>query len=302
MGDAALIDQLTPGYRPVRSWIRFGLITVALAAGVIALMNPRRPGRSENNSRKGIDLAIAIDVSKSMLATDLAPSRLERARQLVLKLMDAMPEDRIALVLFAGKAWMQMPLTNDHLAAAMYVRTAGPDAIPQQGTVISDALNMSAGAFAGAEKRFKAILLISDGEDHDEGAVRTAGELSEEGVMINTVGVGSPEGAVIIDPATGTEKKDEAGNTVITRLNEQTLEEIATKTNGIYVRLQSSDEAVKAIMGQLSQIERKAYGDRSLIAFTSYYAWFAVAMLLLIIAEWLIPDTISSGSPKLKTA
>ena len=119
-----------------------------------------------------------------------------------------MPNDRIALVLFAGKAYLQMPLTVDHGAAAMYVSSASPDAVPQQGTVISDALNMSANVFNNTERRFKAVVLISDGEDHDEDAVKTAKELAGQGVMINTIGIGSPEGSTIIDPATGENKKD----------------------------------------------------------------------------------------------
>ena len=195
-------------------------------------MNPRKPGETNKTNRKGIDIAIALDVSKSMLAADLAPNRLERAKQFIGKLMNEMPNDRIALVLFAGKAYLQMPLTVDHGAAQMFVSSASPDAVPQQGTVISDALKMSANVFNNAEKRFKAVILISDGEDHDEDAVKTAKELAEQGVMINTVGIGSPEGANIIDPATGEKKKDEAGNTVISKLNEEELKQIAKQPTG----------------------------------------------------------------------
>lgn len=290
IGSPQLVDALTAGYSSRLFAGKFIMVLLALAAGIIAAMNPRKPGGSENIARKGIDVAIALDVSKSMLAADLAPSRLERAKQFINKLMDQMPNDRIALILFAGKAYMQMPLTTDHGAAAMYVNTAGPDAIPQQGTVISDALQMSATVFNSAEKRFKTIVLISDGEDHDESAVKTAADLAAQGVMVNTVGVGSPEGAVIIDPATGAEKKDEAGNTVISKLNEVTLKDVANETNGIYLRLQSSDEAVDLLKGQLSQIDRKAFGDISLMSFKTYYYWFAGGMFLLLLLETVVPE------------
>lgn len=290
IGDPRLVEALMQDYAPRLFTLKFALLTVAFAAGVIAVMNLRRPGGEEAFSRKGIDVVIALDVSRSMLATDLAPNRLERARQLVNKLMNAMPDDRIGLVLFAGRAYLQMPLTPDHGAAALYVSSASPDAVPQQGTVISEALRLSANAFNPADRRFKTVVLISDGEDHDPGAVNTARELASQGMMINTVGIGSPDGSFIPDPATGGNKKDETGNDVISRLNEEGLKEIAAGTNGIYVRLQDSDDAVKQLRQQFSGIESKAYGDLSLMNFKTYYVWFAGLMLVLLVAEYFIPE------------
>jgi Ca-activated chloride channel family protein len=184
-----------------------------------------------------------------------------------------------------------MPLTVDHGAAAMYISSAGPDAVPQQGTVISDALSMSARAFDNTDRRFKAVILISDGEDHDEEAISTAKELSQQGVMINTIGIGSAEGSEIIDPATGVAKTDPAtGATVISKLNEDELKQIAEKTNGIYIHLQNTDEALNSLQKQLSQIERKAFGDVSLMSFKTYYLWLAAAMFVLLLAENFIPE------------
>jgi len=194
------------------------------------------------------------------------------------------------LIWFAGKAYMQMPLSVDHGAAQLYVSAATPAAVPQQGTVISEALKMSAAVFNSADKRFKSVVLISDGEDHDEDAASTAKTLAENGVMVNTVGLGSPEGTTIIDPATGQNKKDDAGNTVISRLNEDGLKNIAEATNGIYVRLQDSDEAVAAVKAQLSQIERKAFNDVSMVNFRNYFIWFAAAMFVLLLVENFIPE------------
>ena len=247
IGDKELVGQLTNNFSPGLFSLKIILLLLALAAGVVAIMNLRKPADADSIARKGIDVVIAMDVSKSMLATDLQPSRLERAKQFVTKLMNAMPNDRIALVLFAGKAYLQMPLTTDHSAAQMFVSSASPAAVPQQGTVINEALKMSAKAFNTADRRFKAVVLISDGEDHDTEAEKTSKDLAEQGMMINTVGIGSPEGAYIIDPATGENKKDEAGNTVITKLNEEELRLLAENTNGVYVRLQNTDEAVDAV-------------------------------------------------------
>jgi len=290
IGDEKLVQALVSNYSPRLFIFKFILVAIAMVLGVLAVMNPRKPGGAEKENRKGIDVVIALDVSKSMLATDLAPNRLERAKQFVNKLMDEMPDDRIALVLFAGKAYLQMPLTVDHGAAKMFVATAGPDAVPQQGTVVSEALTMSANVFTVTDNRFKAVILISDGEDHDEKAISTAKDLAEEGVMINTVGIGSPEGSTIPDPLTGEDKKDETGTVVISRLNEDELKQIAQSTNGVYTRLQSSDEAIGVMKGQLSQIERKAFGDISQMSFKTYFMWLVGAMLFLLLAEQLIPE------------
>lgn len=290
IGDKKLVKLLIDNFSSKRFIVKFVLLILAIATGIVAVMNPRVPGDTDGIKRKGIDVAIALDVSKSMLAADLAPNRLERAKQFVNKLINEMPDDRIALVLFAGKAYLQMPLTVDHGAASLFISSATPDAVPQQGTVISDALKMSAGIFNSAEKRFKTVVLISDGEDHDADAISTAKDLAAQGVMINVIGIGSPEGSFIVDPATGQNKRDEAGNTIISKLNEEGLKEIAQYTNGIYIRLQNSDEAIASIKSQLSQIERKAFGDVSQMNFETYYMWFAVAMFVLLLAENFIPE------------
>jgi len=292
IGDKKLVKAHINNYSPGLFGLKFSLLSIAFAAGVVTVMDLRKPGGAEGINRKGIDVMIALDVSKSMLATDLAPNRLERAKQLIGKFMDAMPNDRIGLVLFAGKAYLQMPLTTDHGAAQMFVSSASPDAVPQQGTVLSEAMVRSSNAFNAAERRFKAMVLISDGEDHDPDALKTAKELAAQGLMINTVGVGSPDGSYIPDPATGQNKIDPAtGSSVISKLNEDILQQIAANTNGIYVRLQESDEAVNQLQQQLSQIESKAFGDISLMNFKAYYWWFAAAMLILLLAEYFIPET-----------
>jgi Ca-activated chloride channel family protein len=284
------VGQLISNFSGKLFTLKFILLLLAIAAGTGAIMNLRKPADEEGIARKGIDVVIALDISNSMLATDLQPSRLERAKQFITKLISTLPDDRIALVVFAGKAYMQMPLTTDHNAAKLFVTSASPNAVTQQGTVISEALKMSANAFNTAERRFKAVVLISDGEDHDTETEQTSRELAEQGMMINTVGIGSPEGAHIIDPLTGENKKDETGNAVLSKLNEEGLRSIADNTNGMYVRLQSSDEAADVVKKSLSQIESKAFGDVSLMNFTTYYWYFAGVMLVLLFAESFIPE------------
>ena len=290
IGDEKLVRQLIQNFSPRLFTAKFILFSLAFASGVIAVANLRQPGAADNISRKGIDVVIALDVSKSMLATDLPPSRLERAKQMILKLMEQMPNDRIALVLFAGKAYMQMPLTIDHGAAAIFVSSATPEAIPTQGTVISEALDMSSKVFNAKEERFKSVILISDGEDHDEEALTTAGELAQQGIMVCTVGIGSTEGSRIPDPATNDFKRDASGNIVITKLNEEELKQIAEKTNGVYVNFQSTEQVVNALAEQLSQVEKKTFTDVSLLNYKTYYLWFTGAMFLLLLIKFFLPE------------
>jgi Ca-activated chloride channel family protein len=290
IGDANLVKQLTKNFSSRLFTTKFVLFSLAFAIGVVAVANLRKPGSADNIARKGIDVVIALDISKSMLATDLQPNRLERAKQMILTLMSQMPNDRLALVLFAGKAYMQMPLTVDHGSAAIFVSSASPDAIPAQGTVISDALEMSARAFNSKEGRFKSVVLISDGEDHDQETLKTAEELSQQGVMVCTVGIGSPEGAQIPDSASGGYKLDAMGNIVVSKLNEDELKQIAEKTNGVYVHFESTEQAVNDLMHQLSQVEKKTFTDVSLLNYKTYYLWFAGIMFLLLIFEFVLPE------------
>ena len=290
MGDPVLVAALVKDYSPLKFAVKFILVVTGFGLLVIGLANLQRPGATDNVNRKGVDVMVALDVSNSMLASDIKPSRLERAKQLVTKLMDKMDNDRIGLVLFAGRAYMQMPLTTDHAAARMYIQNAGPDAVPVQGTVIGEALKISNSGFNSKERKFKSIVLISDGEDHDPEALQMAKSLAQNGVMINTIGIGSPEGSPIIDPATNESRKDAQGNTVITKLNETELEQLSQNTNGIYIRLDDADDAAAKITAQLATIEQTATGDKSFADYKSYFQWFLAAALLLLLVEAFIPE------------
>ncbi|HMR83828.1 MAG TPA: VWA domain-containing protein [Niabella sp.] len=291
MGNPSLVKAMLRRFSQRRFTAKFILVCLAFVMGVLALMNLRKPGGSDGIVRKGIDVVFALDVSRSMLAEDVPPNRLQRAKQLISKLMDALPDSRVGLVLFAGKAYVQMPLSSDHGAAQMFVNEASPDAVPMKGTVISDALQESLNAFGERDAKYRAVVLISDGEDHDEEAIDLSKELSKRGLMVNTVGIGSPTGSFIPDDSTSGNKIDkETGIEIISKLNEQELKQIAANTRGIYVHLQNSDDAVKQITANLSQIDKKVTGDMNLMSF-SYYFWVFVALtLLLLIWEQLLPE------------
>jgi Ca-activated chloride channel family protein len=290
IGDHNLVQSLIANYSPTNFLLKFLFFAVALAAVIAAAANLQKPGAMEDVQRKGVDVVIALDVSKSMLAEDIKPNRLERARQLVYKLMDQLPNDRVGLVLFAGRAYLQMPLTTDHSAAHMYIQQAGPDVVPTQGTVISEALRASNSAFNSKERKFKSIVLITDGEDHDPQAVPLAQQLAQDGVMINTIGIGSAEGAPIMDPATNEYKKDETGNTVVSKLNEAELQQLAGATKGVYVKLDDVDAAVNAITKQLGTIESNILDDNAFRDYKSYFQWFLVIALVFLLIEFFLPE------------
>ena len=289
IGDEKLVRALYKNYSPRKATLKFVLLSLAFALGCLTLANPRVQDESSPETRKGIDIVIALDVSNSMLAEDLPPSRMARARQFIGRLVEGLKNDRIALIVFAGNAYMQMPLTFDYAAARLYVSAAHPSMISTQGTSISDALEKSGLVFGEENERFKSIILITDGESHDENAAEGAKELAQQGVMVNTIGIGSPEGTTIMDTATKEARRDETGQVVISKLNEPLLRDIAAATNGTYVHLQSAEEAVKTVMGQYVNIEKKALGDTSLFNYETYYMWVALPLLLLLLVEFFIP-------------
>jgi Ca-activated chloride channel family protein len=290
IGDARLVKKLMQNYSPAKFFFKFLIVVIAFAAIVVGAANPQKAGKSEDVNRKGVDVMIALDVSKSMLATDIVPSRLGKAKQLLTKLLDKLQNDRIGVVLFAGRAYMQMPLTIDHGAARMYIQDASPDVVPTQGTVIADALQMANAAFDSKEKKYKTILLISDGEDHDPNAAKTAQTLAQNGVVINTVGIGSPEGTTLIDPETKEIKKDAQGQTVISKLNEAELQQLSNATNGTYLRLDNMDDALITLSQQIDSIEKKALSDSEFIDYVSYFQYLLAAALLLLLIEFILPE------------
>lgn len=290
IGDPALVMLLISDYSAKKFSLKFILFNIAFVLAAIALANPRTPQGNTNVKRNGIDVIIALDVSKSMLAEDVRPNRLDRAKQFITKLIDKLSDDRIGIVVFAGRAYLQMPLTYDHAAAKMYLSSATTDVVPTQGTIIGDALKMSYAAFNSKEKKYKSIILISDGEDHDETAENITAALAEEGVMVNTVGIGSTEGAPIRDAATGDIKRNAEGHPVITRLNEMALKNIAAKGNGIYQLFTNAEEVSTAMDVQLKSMGQRSITETSMINYQNFFPWFLAAALLMLLTDFFMPE------------
>ncbi len=296
IGDAKLVKEIIKNYSAQKFELKFVLIVLAFSSAGFALANLRSPQGVEQVKRNGIDVMIAIDVSKSMLAQDVKPNRLERAKQALGKLIDKLSSDRVGIVVFAGRAYLQMPLTGDHGAAKMYLSSASTDIVPTQGTVISDALKMCQRSFNSKEKKYKAIILISDGEDHDEGALKIAGQLADEGIVINTVGIGSPQGSTIIDELTNQPKQDINGNTVITKLNEEGLKKIAEKGNGTYQLFTNTDDLVTSLEAQLGSMDQRTITEDSLVNYKNYFPYFLLLALGLLVIELFISERKTVGS------
>ncbi len=290
IGDPALVKQLIQGYSPSRFRGKFIMIITAFILAAFGLANVQRADQVAQVNRQGVDVMIALDVSKSMLAEDIQPNRLQRAKLLVNKLIDELENDRIGLVLFAGRAYLQMPLTSDHGAAKMYVNTASTASVPTQGTVIGEALQICNNAFDQQQKKFKAVILISDGEDHDEQAGAIAKKMAEDGVLLHTIGIGTSSGTQLIDPDTKELKMNADGTPVVTRLNEKELMDLATTGSGSYQLLADADAAVSRIMKEIEGMEKKTIKDNSLLNYRSYFPWLLGAAIALLIFELMYPE------------
>ncbi len=289
LGEPRLIGAQMLGKIPGRMTLKALLLLAALSLAVVGAANLQSGGKPEQVQRKGVDVLIALDVSRSMLANDLQPDRLTRAKQLVERLLDKLHNDRVGLIIFAGRAYLQVPLTVDYASMRMMLQNARPDLVPTQGTVIGEAIGLAKKSFSQKERMFKSLIVISDGEDHDERAEEMAREAAEAGVIIHTVGIGSAQGAPLFDEVTKAPKLDESGQQVISRLNEDALKEIAASGSGTYMLLRNGDEAASRLAEQIDGMEGRSLGTVSYTDYNSYFQYFLLPALLLLLGEWLIP-------------
>ena len=285
-GENNLLKILAPEYSTAKPIIKFILISLAIVCMVMALADLQSGSKIEKVKRKGIDLMICLDVSNSMLAQDIRPYRLERAKQAISKLIDKLEGDRIGLIVFAGKAYTQLPITTDYAAAKLFVSTVSTGMVPVQGTAIADAIKLAASGF-GDTKHNKAIVLITDGEDHEGQVLEQAEAASKAGIILYAIGMGLPEGAPIPifvgDIQTGY-KKDRDGNTIITRLDETVLKQIANVGKGMYIRASNSEAGLNTVFDDLEKIEKSDIESKQFSEFESRFQYFAgLALLILVI-------------------
>jgi Ca-activated chloride channel family protein len=289
LGEPRLVGRQFLGRIPGRITLKAILILLALSVAVIGTANLQGGGKPEQVQRNGVDVIIALDVSKSMLAKDLQPNRLTRAKLLIERMLDKLRNDRVGLVIFAGRSYLQVPLTVDYGSMRMMLQNVRPDLVPTQGTVIGDAVGLAMKSFSQKERKYKSLIIISDGEDHDEKAAAKVKEAVEAGVIVHTVGVGSSDGAPLFDEQTGAPKLDQSGEQVISKLNEQELKDLAARGNGTYTLLGNPEAAASGLADNIDAMEGRSMGAVSYTDYNSYFQAFLLPALLLLVAEWMLP-------------
>lgn len=290
-GDTSLMQQLMLGYSANRHIIKFVLLMLTLSCLIIGWANPQWGTKREKAKRKSADVFIALDVSYSMLAEDLQPSRIDRARRFTENLIHGLAGERIGLIAFAGNAYLQMPLTTDYAAAALFAKSSNPFQAPTQGTAIGDAIDLAERAYEEEQKGHKALIIVTDGENHDEEAMRRAEEAAQNGLIIFTVGVGTKSGSLIPIPVGNRidYKRDKTGNPVRTQLNEDAMKSIARAASGAYFNLsQGSDRVIDALQDRIDQLEKREFEQRIFDEYESYFQWFIGAALLLLLLDHLL--------------
>ena len=289
-GDTELLKNLMPDVSSYRPGIKFWLSMFAITFLIVVLARPQFGSKKETVTRQGIETVIALDISNSMLAEDIAPNRLEKAKNIISKLIDKFENDKVGLIVFAGDAFVQLPITNDFISAKMFLESITPSLISRQGTDIGAAINLAMKSFTPNEEVGKAIIVITDGENHEGGAEDAAKAASEKGIAVYMLGVGTADGAPIPTGNANEYRKDKDGNIVMTRLNEEMSQNIARAGNGAYIRVDNTNNAQKLLQ---KEIDKLAKADVTSEVYTEYneqffhVAW--IVLLLLIIDILVLP-------------
>lgn len=291
-GNTTLLSQLMPAYSKYKHTAKFILLLVGLSFLIVGWANPQWGTKKEKVKRKSVDIFIALDISQSMMAEDIRPNRMERARRFAQNLVEQLKGDRLGIILFAGNAYMQMPLTTDYAAAQLFLRSANPNQAPAQGTAISEAIDLAEQSFEEDNKQHKAIIIISDGETHDQDALERAKTAAEEGLLIYSVGVGTPTGGFIPTVIGGRSdyKRDKTGNPVKTALNEAMMQDLSQAGGGFYFNLAASnvDELSRALRNSIDKMEKREFEARVFNEYESYFQYFIAVAILFLIAEFLL--------------
>jgi Ca-activated chloride channel family protein len=288
-GDPELMAQLMPDASKSRPIWKFSLMLVALVLLIVAAARPQFGQKENTVKRQGIEVMVALDISNSMLAEDVAPNRLDRAKQMLSKMIDNMVDDKVGLVVFAGEAFTQLPITCDYVSAKMFLNTITPNLIQTQGTAIGTALQTAITSFGTPESEAgRAIILITDGENHEDDAIAAAKKAHELGIKVFVIGIGKPEGAPIPKPGTNDYFKDRQGQVVVSKLNEEMCQQIAQAGSGVYVRCDNTNTAMRALQQELdhiatSELESTVYAD-----YNEQYQSFALIALFLLMIEFFI--------------
>ena len=283
-GDVELLKSLMPDVSKYRPGVKFCLLLAALALIIVMIARPQMGSKISHDKRQGIETIIALDISNSMLAEDVVPSRLDKSKMLVENLVDKFDNDKIGLIVFAGDAYVQLPITSDYVSAKMFLQNITPDLIQTQGTNIAEAINLAMHSFTQDDKVGRAIVIITDGEDHEGGAEQMAAEAKKQGINVFVLGIGNTKGAPI-PIGDGSYLKDKSGNEVMTALNEQMCKQLAQAGSGTYIHVDNTSEAEEKLNSEIGKLQK---GETSSVVYSAYDEQFqavGIIVLFLLILE-----------------
>lgn len=287
-GDEALVRELMPSWSGPKGWVRTVLFTLAFFFFVVGLARPQMGAKLKEHETKGAEIMICLDVSNSMLAEDYSPCRLDRAKLAISRVVDRLQGDRIGLIIFAGTSFVQLPITTDYISAKMFLGNINTESVPVQGTAIGDAILTAAKSFSAQSEKSRAIIVITDGENHEDDAVDAARQAAELGIKIYTIGVGSQQGQPV--PVNGELLKDSEGNIVVSRLDEGTLRKIASEGGGAYVHAGGEEFGLNPIIDDIKKMEAEKYNSIVFEDFDEQYMYFFAAALALLVLEMLVGE------------
>lgn len=287
-GDEQLVKELMPSWSGAKGWVRIVLFSLAFAFFVLGLSRPQIGAKLSQRQTKGSEIMICLDVSNSMLAQDYSPDRLSRAKLAISRLVDKLEGDRIGLIIFAGSSFVQLPVTTDYISAKMFLSSVNTESIPIQGTAIGDAISTAVRGFSVQSEKSRAIIVITDGENHEDDAVEAAKQAAEMGIKVYTIGVGSVRGEPI--PKDGDLMKDSNGNIVVTRLDENTLEQIAEAGGGAYIHAGNEEFGLTPIINDLKKMEDEMFNSVVFEEYDEQFMYFLGIALVLFVIEMLIGD------------
>lgn len=287
-GDPELMATLMPDVSSFRPHVKMVILLFVAGLMVLLLARPQFGSKLETVKRKGVEVIIALDISNSMLAQDVQPSRLVKAKRLIAQLVDKMENDKVGMIVFAGDAFTQLPITSDYISAKMFLDAINPGLITKQGTAIGAALDLANKSFTPQEGVGRAVVLITDGENHEGGAEAAAEAAAKKGIQVNVLGVGSPDGAPIPVEGTNDYRRDREGNVIVTRLNEAMCQQVAKAGNGIYVRVDNSNAAQKAIAQEIDKMAKADVETQVYTDFNEQFQAVAWCILVLLLIEMLI--------------
>ena len=287
-GDEELVRAMMPSYSVAKVWVRLSMFALAFFFFVVGLARPQIGAKLKEHETRGAEIMIVLDVSNSMLAEDYSPNRLERAKLAISRLVDKLRDYRIGLIVFAGNSFVQLPITTDYVSAKMFLNSISTESVPVQGTAIGDAINTAVRSFSAQSEKSRAIIVITDGENHEDDPVAAAKQAGELGIRVFAVGVGSPEGEVI--PMDGDLLRDKEGEIVVTRLDEKVLQEVAAEGNGVYVRAGNSEFGLNPIIEDIRKMEDEKYSSIVFEEYDEQFMYFLGIALFFFVIEMLVGD------------